>query len=117
MTRAAGIDAGLRGHRDSATIAVVTNESPKGLGDSAYAAFAWQRFRTILAWMIVAGAACSAGVIVVMAHLQGPLHRITMFAILGGVGGSVTMAGALMGLAFLSSGSGHDEDVERIDAP
>jgi hypothetical protein len=27
----------------------------------------------------------------------------------------VMLAGALMGLAFLSSGSGHDEDVERID--
>jgi len=38
-----------------------------------------------------------------------------MAAVLGGVGGSVVLAGALMGLAFLSSGTGHDEDVERID--
>jgi len=38
-----------------------------------------------------------------------------MAAIIGGVGGSVFLAGALMGLAFLSSGSGHDEDVERLD--
>jgi len=50
-----------------------------------------------------------------MAHLQGALHLVTMLAILGGVGGSVIMAGLLMGLVFLSSGSGHDEDVTRID--
>ena len=86
-----------------------------GLGDPAYAAHAWSRFRLILAWMTLAGAACAAGVIVVMAHLQGPLHLVTMLAVRGGVGGSVMMAGALMGLAFLSSGTGHDEDVERID--
>ncbi len=88
---------------------------PDGLGDPAYAAFAWQRFRTILAWVTLAGALCAAAIIVVMAHLQGPLHLVTMLALLGGVGGSVMMAGALMGLAFLSSGSGHDEDVERFD--
>lgn len=88
---------------------------PNGLNDPDYAAFAWGRFRTLLAWMIAAGAACAALVIVAMAHLQGPLHLVTMFAILGGVGGSIALAGALMGLAFLSSGSGHDEDVERID--
>ncbi|GGB19665.1 hypothetical protein GCM10011380_06530 [Sphingomonas metalli] len=91
------------------------DERRTGLNDPDYAAFAWQRFRTILAWMTTAGAACSAAVMMVMAQLQGPLHLVTLLAILGGVGGSVTMAGALMGLAFLSSGSGHDEDVERID--
>ncbi|MFS0773731.1 hypothetical protein [Sphingomonas sp. 1P08PE] len=88
---------------------------PAGLGDPTYAAFAWRRFRLLLAWMTTAAAACAAAVIMVMAHLQGPLHLVTMAAIIGGVGGSVFLAGALMGLAFLSSGSGHDEDVERLD--
>jgi hypothetical protein len=88
---------------------------PRGLSDPDYARFAWARFRHLMAWMVLAGAACSAGVIAVMGHLQGPLHLVTMFAVLGGVGGSVVLAGALMGLVFLSSGTGHDEDVERID--
>lgn len=88
---------------------------PPGLDDPDYARFAWGRFRNLLAWMTVAGAACAAAVIVAMAHIQGPLHLVTMFAVLGGVGGSVMLAGALMGLVFLSSGSGHDEDVERFD--
>lgn len=92
-----------------------TPPSPSGLTDRDYARFAWARFRSLLAWMTLAAATIAAAAIVLLAHLQGPLHLVTMFAILGGVGGSVMLAGALMGLAFLSSGSGHDEDVERID--
>ena len=90
-------------------------EPPAGLDDPHYAAFAWARFRGIMAWMVLAAAICVAAVIATMAHLQGPLHLVTMLAVIGGVGGSVMMAGLLMGLAFLSSGSGHDEDVTRID--
>ncbi len=47
--------------------------------------------------------------------MHGPLRLVTMEAVIGGVGGSIVMAGALMGLVFLSSGTGHDEDVERFD--
>ena len=90
-------------------------EPPAGLDDPHYAAFAWARFRGIMAWMVLAAAICVAAVIAAMAHLQGPLHLVTMLAVIGGVGGSVMMAGLLMGLAFLSSGSGHDEDVTRIE--
>ena len=90
-------------------------DSPSGLDDPDYARFAWARFRLMMAWMTLAAAICVAGVIVAMAHIQGPLHLATMLGIIGGVGGSVMMAGALMGLVFLSSGSGHDEDVENID--
>lgn len=89
--------------------------APTGLDDPHYAAFAWARFRAIMAWMVLAAAICVAGVIAAMAHLQGPLHLVTMLAVIGGVGGSVMMAGLLMGLVFLSSGSGHDEDVTRIE--
>jgi hypothetical protein len=88
---------------------------PPGLDDADYAAFAWSRFRNLMAWMTLAAAICVAIVIVAMAQVQGPLHLATMLGIIGGVGGSVMLAAALMGLVFLSSGSGHDEDVERID--
>lgn len=89
--------------------------TPRGLDDPDYARFAWGRFRHLMAWMICAAAACSAAVIAAMAWLQGPLRVVTMFAVLGGVGGSIAMAGALMGLVFMSSGSGHDENIDRID--
>ena len=90
-------------------------EPPTGLDDPAQAAHAWRRFRGIMAWMILVAAACSAGAIIGLAWVQGPLRLITMAAVIGGVGGSIVMAGALMGLVFLSSGTGHDEDVERFD--
>ncbi|GAA0679092.1 hypothetical protein GCM10009102_34580 [Sphingomonas insulae] len=84
------------------------------MDDPEQAAHAWQRFRTIMAWMILAAAVCSGGAIVGLAGAYGPLRLVTMLAVIGGVGGSVVMAGALMGLVFLSSGTGHDEDVERL---
>jgi hypothetical protein len=89
-------------------------ESPTGLDDPALAAHAWGRFRGIMAWMILAAAVCSAGAIVGLAWVHGPLRLVTMVAVIGGVGGSIALAGALMGLVFLSSGTGHDEDVDRL---
>jgi len=91
------------------------DERPPGLDDPAQAAHAWGRFRAIMAWMILAAAACSAAAIVALAGVHGPLRLVTMLAVLGGVGGSIAMAGVLMGLVFLSSGTGHDEDVGRGD--
>jgi hypothetical protein len=91
------------------------SDQPHGLDDPEYAAFAWDRFRAIMAWMTLAAAIAVAGVIVVLARVYGPLHLVTMLGVIGGVGGSVMLSGLLMGLLFLSSGSGHDEDVDRID--
>ena len=90
-------------------------EEPTGLDDPDQAAHAWARFRAIMAWMILAAAVCSAGAIVALGWVYGSLRLVTMLAVVGGVGGSIVMAGALMGLVFLSSGTGHDEDVERFD--
>lgn len=90
-------------------------DGPKGLDDPDQAAHAWARFRAIMAWMILAAAVCSAGAIVALSWVHGWLKLVTMLAVIGGVGGSIVMAGALMGLVFLSSGTGHDEDVERFD--
>jgi len=88
---------------------------PPGLGDPDQAHHAWTRFRELMGWMIAAAVAAAAVTIVVMEQVQGPIRLVTKLAVLGGVGGSVMMAGALMGLVFLSSGTGHDEDVERFD--
>ena len=93
------------------------DQPPAGLDDPALAAYAWARFRGIMAWMIAVAAACSAGAIVGLAYVHGPLRLVTMAAVIGGVGGSIALAGALMGLVFLSSGTGHDEQVERHEPP
>ncbi|MGY4395704.1 hypothetical protein ACVWZA_000865 [Sphingomonas sp. UYAg733] len=88
---------------------------PSGLDSPDYATFAWARFRRILSWMGLATALVIAIAIVGLKHFYGPLGWIAILAAIGGVGGSVMLAAALMGLAFLSSGSGHDESVDDID--
>ena len=59
----------------------------------------------------------AAGVaIVLVGRAYGPLGWVAVLALFGGVVGSVAMAGALMGLAFMSSGTGHDEVAEAAGA-
>jgi hypothetical protein len=83
-----------------------------GLDDPDQAAFAWARYRRIMAWMSLAAATCAAGAVFGLEYFYGPLSWVAILSAIGGIGGSVLMASALMGLVFLSSGSGHDE---RID--
>ncbi len=86
-----------------------------GLDDPDYARFAWSRFRDLMAWMTLAAAITVAAALVALAEVYGPLNLSSMLGVIGGVGGSVMMAGALMGLVFLSSGTGHDERVDDRD--
>ncbi len=94
----------------------MTNE-PRGLNDPGYAAFAWARYRRLMAWMGLASAVIVAGAIGMLDYCYGPLNLITILAAIGGFGGTAIMTSMLMGLVFLSSGSGHDEDVQHIDEP
>jgi len=86
-----------------------------GLDDSARAAFAWARYRRLLAWMAVASAVITAGAVALLDHYFGPLGWITILAAVGGFFGTAMMTAALMGLAFLSSGTGHDATVGERD--
>lgn len=85
-----------------------------GLDDPGYARFAWRRFRRILSWVTVVGIAAAVLAIWLLGKVYGTLGWVATLATFGGVVGSVAMAGALMGLAFMSSGTGHDEVVERF---
>ena len=87
------------------------------LDDPVYAAFAWSRFRRMLAWMALASAACAGGCWWWIDATYGPLGWIATLALLGGAFATVFIAGVLMGLAFLSSGSGHDEAVQDFEPP
>lgn len=88
---------------------------PPGLDDPTYARFAWGRFRRMLGWMALAAAGFATLGWWWIDRVYGPLGWVATLALLGGVFASVLMAGALMGLAFLSSGSGHDETVRDFD--
>ena len=91
------------------------SDKPSGLDDPDYAAFAWARYRRLLGWMALATALIVATAVWLLDIWYGPLSWITILAAIGGFGASIMMAAALMGLVFLSSGSGHDEDVDRVD--
>jgi len=69
----------------------------------------------MLLWMLLAAAIAVGIAIYILDQAYGPLSWAAILAAIGGFGGTIMMAAALMGLAFLSSGTGHDEDVERID--
>lgn len=86
-----------------------------GLDDPEYAAFAWRRYRRILGGMGIVAIVFIAGAIVVLDRLYGPLGWVAILAVIGGAGGSIMLAAALMGLAFLSSGSGHDESIDDLE--
>ncbi|WP_242137908.1 hypothetical protein [Sphingomonas sp. TREG-RG-20F-R18-01] len=86
-----------------------------GLEDPAYAAFAWARYRRILGWMGVVAILFIAGAIGVLDRLYGPLGWVAILAVIGGAGGSIMLTAALMGLVFLSSGSGHDESIDDLE--
>lgn len=87
-------------------------EQRPGLDDPDYAAFAWGRFRRILGWMAAVAVLAALAAEYWLYWSMGELHPITAIATFFGVFLTVMMAAALMGLMFLSSGSGHDEEVE-----
>ena len=70
---------------------------------------AWKRYRRILRWV---GALSLAVVLVAFAliYWSGEPVSVHFYVAVGlGVGLTLLLTGALMGLVFLSSGTGHDE--------
>lgn len=84
----------------------------EALDDPEIARVAWARFRRIMAWMALLGAAC---VLVALGWLASrgtsmPIHMIIATTL--GVWLTFMLGTGLMALVFLSSGTGHDEQVE-----
>lgn len=80
------------------------------LADPDYAAFAWGRYQRVMRWMLVfAAIAVTAALLYLwLAGSRFTIHLV--IATVAGVGLTVLLGAALMGLVFLSSGSGHDAD-------
>jgi hypothetical protein len=92
----------------------MTRRSP--LDDPNVAAHAWARYKRLMRWMVGFTAAM---VIVALAlvYRQVGMASVHMYiATALGVGFAVLLTSALMGLVFLSSGTGHDEAVVDRDA-
>jgi hypothetical protein len=74
-----------------------------------YARLAWRRYRRIFGFvgLLALGSAIVAVIALYVAVGEFQLHASIAMAI--GVGLSILLGDALMGLVFLSSGTGHDE--------
>lgn len=90
----------------------MADDHPSGLDDPASAAFAWARFRRIMIWMALAIAVIDTVAIWIIDHFYGPLFWLTIIATALGFGLTMLLAAALMGLSFMSAGTGHDEAVK-----
>jgi len=82
------------------------------LDDPEYAAFAWGRYRRILKFMALVALLAAGTAELVLWLWLGELTFVTASATFLGVFTTVMLAAALMGLMFLSSGTGHDERIE-----
>jgi hypothetical protein len=82
------------------------------LDDPEYAAFAWGRFRRILGWMTVLAVMVGLAGVAILWWWMGEMQLATALATGFGFFFTIEIAAALMGLMFLSSGSGHDARVE-----
>lgn len=86
------------------------------LDDPDYAAFAWARFRRMLAWMTLVSALAALAALGFIWWWVGEMTWVIALATVAGVGLSVLLGTALMGLVFLSNGSGHDAAVDAFNA-
>jgi Na+(H+)/acetate symporter ActP len=84
---------------------------PSPLDDPDYADFAWDRYKALMRWMVLASL---GAVLLALLYLKWSLGAVPwMMALFTGLGVffAVLLGAALMGLVFLSAGSGHDEAV------
>ncbi|MBL8656416.1 MAG: hypothetical protein JNJ92_03540 [Altererythrobacter sp.] len=81
------------------------------LDDAEAAAFAWARWRRMMALMSAITLATLAAVFAWFATGDEPVSIHFYIATALGIGVMMLLTGALMGLVFMSSGTGHDEAV------
>jgi hypothetical protein len=85
--------------------------APSPLDDPDKAAFAWARWKRM---MRIMGVATGVTVVAILAYLAATGTGMSIhfyIAVALGVGASMMLMGALMGLVFLSNGTGHDASV------
>ena len=81
------------------------------LENTNYAAFAWQRYRRLMWWMALASTFAVVAGLSALWLMIGPIAWPMMLFTALGIFFSVLLAAALMGLVFLSAGSGHDDTI------
>ncbi len=91
----------------------MTMVSKSPLDDPENAAYAWARYRQImklLMWVTVATVLLALGLLYAF---NGAISVHFYIAVALGISFTMLLGGGLMGLAFLSNGTGHDESVDN----
>ncbi|EIZ78384.1 hypothetical protein WSK_3003 [Novosphingobium sp. Rr 2-17] len=81
------------------------------LDDPQKAVHAWARYLRIMRWMMVLTLGLVITAMIALYRSNGTVSIHFYIATALGVGFTMLLASALMGLVFLSSGTGHDESV------
>lgn len=88
---------------------------PSPLDDPGTSAHAWARYRRLMRWM---GGLTLVVVIVALAVVYSQTGMVSVHLFIAtalGVGFTMLLMSLLMGLVFLSSGTGHDESVSDLE--
>jgi hypothetical protein len=87
-------------------------ERKPDLSDPDYARFAWGRYRRLMVWMALVALATTTAALSILWIVNGTLPLAFVIFTAAGIFLSVVLAAALMGLVFLSSGTGHDDSIQ-----
>ena len=85
---------------------------PSRLDDPLYASITWARYWRLMRGMAMFTLICVAVSLTILFYLHGWLSIHMYIATAGGVAFALMLMAALMGLVFLSSGTGHDESID-----
>ncbi len=86
---------------------------PSPLDDPHNAAFAWARFRRLMRLMLGITLATVIVAVVVIYKQVGDVSPHVFIATALGIAFSMLLMSTLMGLVFLSNGTGHDDSVQH----
>jgi hypothetical protein len=86
--------------------------APSPLDDPNNAAHAWARFRRLMKGMAALTLTVSTAAMIYLYETEGMVSIHYFIAAFLGISVMMMLMAALMGLSFLSSGTGHDEAVE-----
>jgi len=92
--------------------AQMARKSP--LDDPVNAAHAWARYRHIMKLLLAATALTVTIAIGLLFAYNGMISVHFYIAVALGISFTMLLGGGLMGLAFLSNGTGHDESVDNV---
>ena len=84
---------------------------PSRLDNPEYAAFAWARYRRLMRFMAVVTLGMVTLAVVLLYWLNGFVSIHFYIATALGIGFAMLLMSALMGLVFLSNGTGHDDAI------